>query len=108
MFENLDVKDFKEAQAKYLVALQKQKTKHATEIKELERKHAVWMSRRELRVEELKDALERAQDTSKEVVPKDSWDAARQDHREAIAKWEKALQHSEEKRKQTEKKAVGY
>jgi hypothetical protein len=108
MFENLEVKDFKEAQAKYLAALQKQKTKHAVEIKELERKHAIWMSRRELRVEELKDALERSQDTNKEVVPKDSWDAARQDHREAIAKWEKALQQSEEKRKQTEKKAVSY
>ena len=106
MFENLEVKDFKEAQAKYLAAMQKQKNKHDAEIKELERKHAISTSRRDLRVEELKDALEKAQDYSREVVPKESWDAARQDHREAIAKWEKALQQSEEKRKQAEKKAV--
>lgn len=106
MFENLEVKDPKEAQAKYMQAMQRMKTKHASEIKEMERKHSLAIGRYEVRFDELKAEVKRAREASEDTISRDLWDKARQDHREAIAKWEKAMQYSEEKRKQAEKKAV--
>ncbi|KAF2736349.1 hypothetical protein EJ04DRAFT_542567 [Polyplosphaeria fusca] len=104
MFENLEVKDFKEAQAKYLNALQKQKTRHAAEMVDLENKHRQALSRYDLRADELKSDLKKAREANENTVSKDTWDKERQDHRAAIAKWDKALKESQEKRLHAESK----
>ncbi|KAF2749405.1 hypothetical protein M011DRAFT_517980 [Sporormia fimetaria CBS 119925] len=105
MFENLGVNDPREAHDKYMQTFQKQEAKHAMDMKELQRKHAEAIARLEIRNEELGSALKAAKNALAETMPRDEWDRQRQDHREAIAKWENAMIHSEEKRKQAEAKA---
>lgn len=107
MFENLEVKDFKEAQAKYMQALQRQKTKHAAEIRQMEKEHALGMSRRQVRIEELESELDRWKENHGDCKEKAVWDAARKEQREAITKWENAMKDSEEKRLQMHNKIVG-
>lgn len=96
MFENLEVKDFKEAQAKYMNALQKQTTKHANEIRQLEKQHALDTSRRLVRIEELESELSRWTASHKDCTSRETWEKNRQDQRAAIAKWEKAMKAVEE------------
>jgi hypothetical protein len=100
MFENLEVKDFKEAQAKYTLAMQKQKTKHAAEIRQMEKDYALGMNRRQVRIEELQAQLESVGKSHQGCTPKDVWDAARKEQRDAISKWESAMKRMEEKRGQ--------
>ncbi|PVI01226.1 hypothetical protein DM02DRAFT_363542 [Periconia macrospinosa] len=102
MFENLEVKDFKEAQAKYTQALQKEKTRHAAEIRQMEKDYALGMSRRQIRIEELEALLDQMVQNHKNCIPKDVWDAARKEQRDAISKWEGAMKRVEEKRGQME------
>ncbi|CAI6336598.1 unnamed protein product [Periconia digitata] len=102
MFENLEVKDFKEAQAKYTNALQKERTKHASEVRQMEKDYALGMSRRQVRIEELEAQLGHMIQNHKNCISKDVWDAARKEQREAISKWEGAMKRVEEKRGQME------
>ncbi|KAF2642020.1 hypothetical protein P280DRAFT_449438 [Massarina eburnea CBS 473.64] len=102
MFENLEVKDFKEAQAKYAQVMQKQKTKHAAEIRQMEKDYALGISRRQIRIEELQAQLHNVSENHEGCMPKDVWDAARKEQRNAIAKWEGAMKRMEEKRGQME------
>lgn len=106
MFENLEVKDFKEAQAKYVQTLQKERTKHVVEIRQMEKDYALGMTRRQMRIEELETQLDRMTQNHKNCTPKDVWDAARKEQREAIAKWESAMKRVEEKRGQMESHIV--
>ncbi|KAJ4360359.1 uncharacterized protein N0V89_000921 [Didymosphaeria variabile] len=99
MFENLEVKDFKEAQAKYMVALQKEKTKHAAEITKMERKYQM-MERYRVRVDELEHELKRKAQEHDGCIARDTYDKCRKDNRDAIAKWENAFKHVEEQREQ--------
>ncbi|KAF2442670.1 hypothetical protein P171DRAFT_363804 [Karstenula rhodostoma CBS 690.94] len=99
MFENLEVKDFKEAQAKYMVALQKEKTKHATEMTKMERKFQM-MERYRVRVDELEHELKRMAKEHDGCVSRDFYDKARKDSRDAIAKWENTFKGVEEQREQ--------
>ncbi|KAF1950022.1 hypothetical protein CC80DRAFT_483382 [Byssothecium circinans] len=102
MFENLEVKDFKEAQAKYTQAMQNQKTKHAAEVRQMEKDYALAMSRRQVRIEELQAQLNSMAEIHQGCIPKDVWDAARKEQRDAISKWEGAMKRMEEKRGQME------
>ncbi|KAL1598791.1 hypothetical protein SLS60_007933 [Paraconiothyrium brasiliense] len=99
MFENLEVKDFKEAQAKYMVALQKEKTKHAAEITKLERKYQM-MERYRVRVDELEHELKRKAQEHDSCIARETYEKCRKDNRDAIAKWENAFKHVEEQREQ--------
>lgn len=105
MFENLAVKDPKEAHAKYVQALEKQKSRHASDMKEMQRKHEQAMQRLEARNEELKASVSTAQKT-KDAIPRDQWDKRCQEHRDAIAKWVDAMKLVQDRVKQAEKKAV--
>lgn len=105
MFENLEVKDFKEAQAKYLVALQKEKSKHAAEITKMERKYQM-MERYKVRVDELEHELKRKTQEHDGCVAREVYEKCRKDNREAIAKWENAFKRVEEYREQMDAKNV--
>jgi uncharacterized protein YeeX (DUF496 family) len=106
MFENLGVKDTKEAQQNYMQMMQRQKAKHKKEVEDLEKKVRDIPQRYEMRIEELKTSVRRLEMVAGDTISRELWDKQRQEHREAISKWEKAMQYSEEKRKQAEKKAV--
>ena len=105
MFENLEVKDFKEAQAKYMVALQKEKTKHAAEMTKMERKFQM-MERYKDRVDELEHELKRLAHEHDGCVTREMYDRSRKESREAIAKWENAFKRVEEHKEQWDAKVV--
>lgn len=105
MFENLEVKDFKEAQAKYVVALQKEKTKHAAEMTKMERKFQM-MERYRVRVDELEQELKRMAREHDGCISRDVYDRSRKDSRDAIAKWENAFKGVEEQKEQWNAKMV--
>lgn len=107
MFENLGVKDTKEVQQNYMQMMQRQKSKHKKEVDDLEKRVRDIPQRYEMRIEELKASVRRLEMVAGDTISRELWDKQRQEHREAISKWEKAMQYSEEKRKQAEKKAVG-
>ncbi|KAF2683852.1 hypothetical protein K458DRAFT_478185 [Lentithecium fluviatile CBS 122367] len=114
MFENLEVKDFKEAQAKYKRAMEKQKEildkakdSHEKEIKALNKKHAEDIQRHDLRVEELRQAereLRELRAQHDNCPSKKQWDAARQQQREADAQWMQKVKEVEEYKKHMEAK----
>jgi hypothetical protein len=125
MFENMKVKDPNEAQQNYLNSLNEQKQRHQKELQDvaedlnkkykdkvnelrdkLQKQQADALGRYEMRFEELKNDARRAKAEAANGIEREQWDKMRQEHRETIAKWEKAMQYSEEKRKQAEKKAV--
>ena len=106
MFENLEVKDFKEAQAKYMVALQKEKSKHAAEMTKMERKFQM-MERYRVRVDELEQELKRITQEHEGCVARDLYDRSRKESRDAIAKWENAFKRVEEHKEQWDAKIVG-
>ncbi|KAF2271638.1 uncharacterized protein EI97DRAFT_407825 [Westerdykella ornata] len=97
MFENLGIRDPKEAHDKYMEAYEKQKLKHANEIKELEKKHADAIARLEIRNEELKAAAKEAKKAVEDTVPREIWDEMRQEHRKTIGKWEAVVRDYEVK-----------
>ncbi|KAJ4288581.1 hypothetical protein N0V90_011818 [Kalmusia sp. IMI 367209] len=103
MFENLEVKDFKEAQAKYMVALQKEKTKHAAEISKLERNNQM-NGRYKIRVEELEMEMKRMVKEHQNCVSREDHDDYRKQTRETIAKWENAFRRVEEHKLQWDAK----
>ncbi|KAF1976279.1 hypothetical protein BU23DRAFT_456528 [Bimuria novae-zelandiae CBS 107.79] len=105
MFENLEVKDFKEAQAKYMVALQKEKSKHAAEMTKMERKFQM-MERYKVRVEELEQDMKRMTQEHDGCVSRELYEKSRKDSREAIAKWESAFKRVEEHKEQWDAKIV--
>ena len=105
LFENLEVKDFKEAQAKYMVALQKEKSKHAAEMAKMERKFQM-MDRYRARVEELESEVKRMTQEHDGCVSRELYDRTRKDSREAIAKWESAFKRVEEHKEQWDAKIV--
>lgn len=105
MFENLEVKDFKEAQAKYLVAMQKERTKHAAEIAKLER--TIQMNGRfKVRVEELEAEMKHMLKGHNSCVSREDHDDYRKQTRESIAKWENAFKRVEEHKLQWDAKYV--
>ncbi|KAL5409561.1 hypothetical protein PMIN03_005907 [Paraphaeosphaeria minitans] len=99
MFENLEVKDFKEAQTKYMVALQKEKTRHAAEITKMERKIQM-LERHRVRAEELDEEKKRTAKEHDNCVSRDVYEKYRKDNRDAIYKWETAFRNKEEEREQ--------
>lgn len=105
MFENLEVKDFKEAQAKYTVALQKEKTRHAAEITKMERKIQM-LERYRVRAEELEEEKKRMAKEHDNCVSRDTYENCRKDNRDAISKWEQAFKGKEEEREQLHAKIV--
>jgi hypothetical protein len=111
MFEHLEVKDFKEAQAKYTRALEKQKDAHEKDIQALSRKHQQDIMRHELRVEELRHAEKELRELRAEhegCPSKKKWDAARQQQREADAQWMQKVKEIEEYKKVMEAKLVSH
>ncbi|KAF2873954.1 hypothetical protein BDV95DRAFT_488295 [Massariosphaeria phaeospora] len=107
MFENLEVKDFKEAQAKFqqaMHALQREKSKHASELRKLEKDCALSVARRDIRIEELSNELDKAKTSPVGFISKEDHDKERQTSREDAKKWRETIEKVKEEKWQTDSK----
>lgn len=113
MFETLEVKDPREASKRFKEALEKERTRHAEKLAKLEKEftkkqeeHEMALSRRDIRIDELKSKVEEAQGSLEEGVTKSQYEKERKAHKANVAQWEKVFQSNEEKWKGTQAKLV--
>jgi hypothetical protein len=109
MFENLEVKDFKEAQTKYLKALEKQKDKHDAEMRLMHKNHDQKIQRLEARVDELRSADRQLRELRAEYEKcpkKEDLDKIRKESRDTISRWETTMDEAVAKIKRHEAKMV--
>ncbi|KAF3039385.1 hypothetical protein E8E12_007719 [Didymella heteroderae] len=92
MFETLEVKDPKEARDRYMALLAKEKAK----FEKIEKEYNMSASRKELRIEELKNELKTAKEELEIAVSRDAFEKERKAHKANVAKWEKVFKEREE------------
>jgi hypothetical protein len=104
MFENLEVKDPKEACKRFKELLDKERIRHAEKLHRIEKEHAkkereqeMALSRRDIRIDELKSELEHASGSLGEAITKERYEKEREASKAAIKKWEKIFKENEEK-----------
>ncbi|RYN43972.1 hypothetical protein AA0113_g4262 [Alternaria arborescens] len=104
MFENLEVKDPREACKRFKELLDKERIRHAEKLNKIEKEHAkkereqeMAMSRRDIRIDELKNELEHASGSLGEAITKERYEKEREASKAAIKKWEKIFKENEEK-----------
>jgi hypothetical protein len=104
MFENLEVKDPKEASRRYRELLEKERTRHSEKMSKLEKEfakkekdHEMALSRRDIRIDELKSELEHATDSLEVGITKERYEKERQASKAAINKWETVFKQNEER-----------
>ena len=104
MFENLEVKDPREACKRFKELLDKERIRHAEKLNKIEKEHAkkereqeMALSRRDIRIDELKNELEHASGSLGEAITKERYEKEREASKAAIKKWEKIFKENEEK-----------
>lgn len=113
MFENLEVKDPREASKRFKEVLEKERIKHAEKLSKLEKEfarkqeeHEMAISRRDLRIDELKNKVEESQGSLQEGVSKAMYERERLAHKENVGKWEKVFKDNESRWKSEHAKLV--
>jgi hypothetical protein len=113
MFENLEVKDPREASKRFKEALEREKAKQMEKINKLEKEHAkkekeheIALSRREMRIEELQSKLQEAEQRNESGVTKAQYEKERKAHKANVAQWEKVFKQNEDKWRSTQSKLV--
>lgn len=104
MFETLEVKDPREARDRYISLLVKEKAK----FDKIEREYSMSASRKEVRIEELKNELKTTQEELELAVSRDTFEKERKAHKANVAKWEKVFKEREEAWKVSNAKLVRY
>jgi septal ring factor EnvC (AmiA/AmiB activator) len=104
MFENLEVKDPREACKRFKELLDKERIRHAEKLNKIEKEHAkkereqeMALSRRDVRIEELKNELGHASGSLGEAITKERYEKEREASKAAIKKWEKIFKENEDK-----------
>ncbi|KAJ8108335.1 hypothetical protein OPT61_g8244 [Boeremia exigua] len=92
MFETLEVKDPREARDRYIALLAKEKAK----FDKIEKDYNMSASRKEVRIEELKNELRIAKEELEMAVSRDAFEKERKAHKANVAKWEKVFKEREE------------
>ncbi|KAF1927243.1 uncharacterized protein M421DRAFT_66076 [Didymella exigua CBS 183.55] len=92
MFETLEVKDPREARDRYMALLAKEKAK----FDKIEKEYNMSASRKELRIEELKNELKTTKEELDIAVSRDVFERERKAHKANVAKWEKVFKEREE------------
>ena len=102
MFENLEVKDPREACKRFKELLDKERIRHAEKLNKIEKEHAkkereqeMALSRRDIRIDELKNELEHASGSLGEAITKERYEKEREASKAAIKKWEKIFKENE-------------
>jgi len=113
MFENLEVKDPREACKRFKELLDKERIRHAEKLNKIEKEHAkkerdheLSSSRRDVRIDELKHELEQTKESLANAVTKERFEKRVHESKAAIDKWAKAFQENEERWKSMDAKAV--
>ncbi|KAL6705624.1 hypothetical protein ACN47E_006571 [Coniothyrium glycines] len=111
MFENLEVKDPREASKRFKEALERERLKHAEKLSKLEKEYARKeeehhraLDRRDVRIDELKSKVEEAEGSLETGVTRAQYEKERKAHKANVANWEKVFQQNEEKWKGTQAK----
>ncbi|KAF2995204.1 hypothetical protein E8E13_001158 [Curvularia kusanoi] len=92
MFETLEVKDPREARDRYIALLAKEKAKWD----KTEKEYVMSASRKEVRIEELKNELKATKEDLELAVSRDAFEKERKAHKANVAKWEKVFKEREE------------
>ncbi|KAF9695588.1 hypothetical protein EKO04_006472 [Ascochyta lentis] len=92
MFETLEVKDPREARDRYQALLAKDRAK----FDKIEKEYAMSSSRKEVRIEELKNELKAAKEELDLAVSRDAYEKERKAHKANVAKWEKVFKERED------------
>ena len=115
MFENLEVKDPREACKRFKDLLEKEKIRNAEKLNKLEKEHAkrerdyeMSLSRRDVRIDELKKQLEQANGSLEVGVTKERYEKEHKAHKDAVNKWEAVFKQNEERWRQQQAKVVSH
>ncbi|KZM20319.1 hypothetical protein ST47_g8463 [Ascochyta rabiei] len=92
MFETLEVKDPREARDRYQALIAKDRAK----FEKIEKEYAMSSSRKEVRIEELKNELKAAKEELDLAVSRDAYEKERKAHKANVAKWEKVFKERED------------
>ncbi|KAF1844267.1 uncharacterized protein K460DRAFT_388124 [Cucurbitaria berberidis CBS 394.84] len=113
MFENLEVKDPREASKRFREALEKEKTRNTEKLIKMEREHAkrekdheLALSRRDVRIDELQSKLEETEQRNEVGVTKAQYEKERKAHKANVAQWEKVFKQNEDKWRSTQAKLI--
>jgi hypothetical protein len=113
MFENLEVKDPREACKRFKELLDKERIRNAEKLAKIEKEHAkkekeheMALSRRDIRIEELKSELEHASGSLDVAITKERYEKERKANKAAINQWETVFKQNEERWKGMQHKMV--
>ncbi|KAI4930300.1 hypothetical protein J4E85_004926 [Alternaria conjuncta] len=113
MFENLEVKDPREACKRFKELLDKERIRHAEKLNKIEKEHAkkerdheLSSSRRDVRIDELKQELEQTKESLANAVTKEIFEKRVNASKAAIDKWAQAFKDNEERWKSMDAKAT--
>lgn len=113
MFENLEVKDPREASRRFKELLEKERMRNAEKLAKIEKEHAkkekeheMAISRRDIRIEELKSELEHASGSLEVAITKERYEKERKANKAAINQWETVFKQNEERWKGMQHKMV--
>jgi hypothetical protein len=113
MFENLEVKDPREACRRFKELLDKERIRHAEKMNKIEREHAkkerdheMALSRRDIRIDELKNELENVNASLASAITKERYEKERDKSKATIEKWIQVFKENEEKWKGDRARAV--
>lgn len=113
MFETLEVKDPREARDRFKAALEKEKAKWMDklgavekEMNKMQKEHGLAMSRREVRIEELRADVKKLQEANEVAVSREQFEKEFKAHRANVKKWEQTFKERENIWKQDAAKLV--
>ena len=113
MFENLEVKDPREACKRFKDLLDKERMRNAEKLNKIakehakkEKEHEMALSRRDMRIDELKSELEHASGSLEVAITKERYEKERKANKAAINQWETVFKQNEERWKNMQHKMV--
>jgi len=113
MFENLEVKDPREACKRFKELLDKERIRNTEKLNKIakehakkEKEHEMALSRRDMRIDELKSELEHASGSLDVAITKERYEKERKANKAAINQWETVFKQNEERWKNMQHKMV--
>ncbi|EDU43637.1 MAD multi-domain protein [Pyrenophora tritici-repentis] len=113
MFENLEVKDPREACKRFKELLDKERIRNGEKLNKIakehakkEKEHEMALSRRDMRIDELKSELEHASGSLDMAITKERYEKERKANKAAINQWETVFKQNEERWKNMQHKMI--
>jgi hypothetical protein len=106
-FENLGVKDHEEVARRYKQQLDEEKRKYNDRLSDHDRKHALVLERKAVRIEELESELAQARASLQVGVSKENYEKEFMAHKANVKKWEQVFKQREDQWRADHLRAVG-